>query len=149
MGTASSLLGPPTAQKMETGRWCVPQEDWWPDVQEEHGVKDAVIKDRRSKRTTEISNQWQYCKRNFERMDARKRCRGHPKCNNGLRKRGLKERLDLWSTRIFCRIFMKTAELEIAKQIVGASIRLRKMSNWTLWRGRPPPERKKRPLATE
>jgi hypothetical protein len=44
--------------------------------------------------------------------------------------------------------FRQTVELEIAKQTVGTSIRLRKMSVRTLWRGRTPPKRKKR-LHTE
>jgi hypothetical protein len=41
-------------------------------------------------------------------------------------------------------VFRNTIELEIAKQIVGTSIRLRKMSVATLWKGHPPPKRKKR-----
>jgi hypothetical protein len=32
----------------------------------------------------------------------------------------------------------------IEKQVVGTSKRLRRMKIWTLWRGRPPPKRKKR-----
>jgi hypothetical protein len=28
--------------------------------------------------------------------------------------------------------------LKIMKEMAGTSIRLRKVSNWTLWRGRPP-----------
>jgi hypothetical protein len=35
---------------------------------------------------------------------------------------------------------------EIAKQTVGNSTRLRKMNVRTLWRGRPLPKRKRRPL---
>jgi hypothetical protein len=34
----------------------------------------------------------------------------------------------------------QTLELEITKQIVGTSIRLRKMNVRTLWRGQPPPK---------
>jgi hypothetical protein len=33
--------------------------------------------------------------------------------------------------------------LETAKQIVGTPSGLRKIRKWTLWRGRPPPKRKK------
>jgi hypothetical protein len=36
------------------------------------------------------------------------------------------------------RIFRKTVQLEVTKQIVGTSIRLCKVSDGTLWRGRPP-----------
>jgi hypothetical protein len=32
---------------------------------------------------------------------------------------------------------------KIAKQVVGTSIGLRTMTDWTLWRGQPAPERKK------
>jgi hypothetical protein len=42
------------------------------------------------------------------------------------------------------RIFRKTAELKIEKRIVGSSTWLRKVSEWTWWRGRPPPKLKKR-----
>jgi hypothetical protein len=38
--------------------------------------------------------------------------------------------------------------LKIAKQMVEAPIRMRKMTDWTLWRDRPPPKQKKR-LHTE
>jgi hypothetical protein len=33
---------------------------------------------------------------------------------------------------------------EIAKHVVGTSSRLRRMVDWTLWRGWPPPKRKRR-----
>jgi hypothetical protein len=45
-------------------------------------------------------------------------------------------------------IFKKTTKLEVMKQTVGTSISPRKMSDWRLWRGQPPPKRKKRPLTT-
>jgi hypothetical protein len=77
-----------------------------------------------------------------------KRRRAQPECNNGVRNRDLKERLRLGSRRTFGRIFRKTVELEIAKQTVGTSIGLQKMSDRILWRSRPPPKRKKR-LYTE
>lgn len=35
-------------------------------------------------------------------------------------------------------------KLEIAKQTIRISIRLQKMRDWTLWRGQPPPQQKKR-----
>jgi hypothetical protein len=40
--------------------------------------------------------------------------------------------------------FRETLGLEIAKRIARISIRLWKMSVRSLWRGRPPPKRKKR-----
>jgi hypothetical protein len=32
---------------------------------------------------------------------------------------------------------------KIAKQVAGTSCRLRRVRKWSLWRGRPPPKRKK------
>jgi hypothetical protein len=43
--------------------------------------------------------------------------------------------------------FTKTARLEIAKRIVGFSDSLRPDKDWNLWRGRPPPKRKKNGIA--
>jgi hypothetical protein len=37
----------------------------------------------------------------------------------------------------------KTTRLDFAKQMVRSTGRLKKINNWTLWRGRPPPKRKK------
>jgi hypothetical protein len=64
--------------------------------------------------------------------------------SNGIRDQDLKEQLHLRKEKTSGRIFRKSIELEIAKQTVGTSIRLQKMSNWSLWRGQPPPKRKKR-----
>jgi hypothetical protein len=46
------------------------------------------------------------------------------------------------------RIFRKSIELKIMKQIIDISIRLNKMRGWTLWMGQPLQKRKKR-LHTE
>jgi hypothetical protein len=62
----------------------------------------------------------------------------------GIRDRDIKKQLFLRKERTFVRIFKKTLELEVAKQIVGTSIRLRKMKEWTLRRGRSPPKRKRK-----
>jgi hypothetical protein len=37
-----------------------------------------------------------------------------------------------------------TVELEIEKRIVGSSTGQQEVNDWTLWRGRPPPEQKKK-----
>jgi hypothetical protein len=42
------------------------------------------------------------------------------------------------------RIFRKTVELEVEKRVAVSSTGLRKVSGWTLWRGRTLPKRKKR-----
>jgi hypothetical protein len=39
--------------------------------------------------------------------------------------------------------FTKTTKLEIAKRKVRSTVERRTRKNWTLWRGRPPPKRKK------
>jgi hypothetical protein len=51
------------------------------------------------------------------------------------------------SERTSCRMFGETTGLEIVKRIDGSSVRIRKMNFRTLWRGRPPPIRKKSLLA--
>jgi hypothetical protein len=56
---------------------------------------------------------------------------GH-QCNKGPRKE-----------RTCGRIFSKTVELEVAKRAIEFSIVLRKVSDWTLWRDRPPPKKEK------
>jgi hypothetical protein len=67
------------------------------------------------------------------------------KGKNGLRSRRLTRRLR--SRREFNKTLWKTYEkmtgLEIAKQIAGSPVGLRRSKHWTLWRGRPPPKRKK------
>jgi hypothetical protein len=40
--------------------------------------------------------------------------------------------------------FRHTVELEVAKKIVGTSIGLPRMGDWTLWRTQPPPKQKRR-----
>jgi hypothetical protein len=73
-----------------------------------------------------------------------KRRRKGPECNNDMRNRDSRWQLLQRKERTFCRIFRKTAELEIEKRIVRFSTGLREMSDWTLWRSRLPPRRKKR-----
>jgi hypothetical protein len=67
------------------------------------------------------------------------------KDKNGLRSRRLTHHLRNW--REYDKTFMKNYEkvtgVGIAKQIAGSPVTLQKNKNWTLWRGRPPPKRKK------
>jgi phage protein D len=74
----------------------------------------------------------------------RKTRRAKPEGITGIRNQGSKQKPHLGSRTTLGRIFRKTAELEVAKQIVETSIRLRKMSDWTLWRSRTRLKRKKR-----
>jgi hypothetical protein len=68
---------------------------------------------------------------------------------NGIRGRSRRQQLRLESTGNADETFRETLQLEIAKRIAGTSIRLRKMSVRTLWRGRLPPKQKKSPLITD
>jgi hypothetical protein len=79
-----------------------------------------------------------------------KRCQAQLECNNGTRNRDLKEQLCLGSKgKNVTETFRETLRMEITKRIAGASVRIRKMSVRTLWRGRPPLKQKKRPLTTD
>jgi hypothetical protein len=60
----------------------------------------------------------------------------------GIRIQGLQKQLYLRSEKTSGRIFEKTIGLKIANCIVGSSVRLRKIRNWTLWRGWPPVKQK-------
>jgi hypothetical protein len=96
---------------------------------------------------TEKSDQGKCCKRNLERTDVREQTSGENGSINVIRDRELKKQLRLRKERTSGRIFRETVELEFAKQIVGTSIRLRKMWDWTSWKVRSLPKRKKRLLA--
>jgi hypothetical protein len=50
--------------------------------------------------------------------------------------------IHLRSKTAFIKTIGQTRELEVAKQAVESSVRLRKMSVKTLWRSWPPPKRK-------
>jgi hypothetical protein len=76
-----------------------------------------------------------------------KRRRARPECNNGIRKRDLNQQLRLGSKGNINETFRQTLSLEIVKRTVESSVRIRKMSDWTLWRSWPSPKRKKRLLA--
>jgi hypothetical protein len=62
---------------------------------------------------------------------------------NTTRKRGFKERLRFGNERTTSWVYRTTVGLKITKQVVGSSRGLRRIRQWTLWRGRPPPKRKK------
>jgi hypothetical protein len=70
-----------------------------------------------------------------------------PEGNTGIKNPGAKWQLRLRNEKTAGRISWKTYEkmfgLETAKQIAGSPIGLQKSKVWTLWRGRPPPKRKK------
>jgi hypothetical protein len=72
-----------------------------------------------------------------------RRRRAHPECDRGIRNRDFKEQLRLGSKRTSARIYRKAFVLEIVKRAVRISSGLRKVRDWTLWRGRPPPNGKR------
>jgi hypothetical protein len=86
-----------------------------------------------------------------------RRCRRGPECSNGIRDRGtrrikdpstrrqLRPKIKWTSEQIDRKIFYEVLREKIPKQVVETSSRLQQMRNWTLWRGRPPPKRKKEP----
>jgi hypothetical protein len=80
--------------------------------------------------------------RNHKGPTVENRQRKGPECNNGISNRGLKEQPRLGSKRAFNKTVRQTPGLKIAKRAVEFSVGLRKMSDWTLWRSRPPPKRK-------
>jgi hypothetical protein len=59
----------------------------------------------------------------------RKRGRAEHECNNGILNRGLKEYLCLGSKRSFSKTSKRTLGLEIMKQAVESSVRLRNLSD--------------------
>jgi hypothetical protein len=65
---------------------------------------------------------------------------------NGTKNRDLEEQLRLGSERRTSGSYRKNFGLQIMKRAVISS-GLRKISNWALWRGRPPPQRKGNLLA--
>jgi hypothetical protein len=67
----------------------------------------------------------------------RKRHWAKPENITGIRNQDSRQESQLGSKTVLGRIFSK------------ASIRLRKMSGWRLWRGQPPLKRKKQPLTTD
>jgi hypothetical protein len=62
---------------------------------------------------------------------------------NGTRNRDFKEQLRLGNERTTSGIYRKTIGLEIVKLAVRISSWMRNVTDWTLWRGRPPPKRKR------
>jgi hypothetical protein len=87
------------------------------------------------------------------RNDEKRRFTG-PKCKNGMRNGGLKQQLSRDTgikdpgarQQLHPRIEKMLYEIfsgRIAKQVVGTPSGFRRIRNWTLRRGRPPPERKK------
>jgi hypothetical protein len=67
---------------------------------------------------------------------------------NEIRNRDVKEQLGLGNERTTRGIQRKSTGLEIAKRIGRCTVGLHRIKDWTLWRGRPPPKRKKETKCT-
>jgi hypothetical protein len=61
-----------------------------------------------------------------------------PKCNNGIKKRSMKQRLRFGREKTSKEVLGQTFGLEVLKRAVEPSIRLRRTSAWTMWRSQPP-----------
>jgi hypothetical protein len=90
---------------------------------------------------TEDSDQDKICKSVPKRTDARNETTHVPGRHQW--NRDLKEQLYLLNERKTSGIYKKTIGLEIVKRAVRISSGMRKVTDWTLWRGRPPPKRKR------
>jgi hypothetical protein len=53
---------------------------------------------------------------------------------------GLKVHLRLGSKRSFNKTARQTFGLGVVKLVVGISVRLQEVTDWTVWMGRPPPK---------
>jgi hypothetical protein len=62
---------------------------------------------------------------------------------NASRKGGFKEQLRFGNVRKTRWVYRTNIGMKMVKQVVRTSSRLRKIRKWVLWRGRPPPKRKK------
>jgi hypothetical protein len=60
-------------------------------------------------------------------------------------RRQLRLKIKWTSEHIVRKIFYEILREKIPKHVVETSSSLQEMRNWTLWRGRPPPKRKKEP----
>jgi hypothetical protein len=75
------------------------------------------------------------------------RCKsGHrsPLGSRGTRKKAIYEFVSMKIAQQTAEIFRKSRKLEVAKQTARSTVEMQKMKDWTLWRGRPPPKRKKK-----
>jgi hypothetical protein len=66
-----------------------------------------------------------------------------PGCKNGIRNRDFEDQLRLGSGGMLKKVLYEIVSVKIAKQVSGSYVASRKIKDWTLWRGRPPPKRLK------
>jgi hypothetical protein len=107
--------------------WLLPK-DGWPTVPFLQRARDMVFRDQAGTVLYEESLIDEHSEE----------CRAQPGCNNDIRDWGQKEQLHLGSKRAINKTVRQTFELEVVKRVVGIPIGLPEVSDWTLWRGRPP-----------
>jgi hypothetical protein len=86
-----------------------------------------------------VTREGQCFTRNLERVDIRKDALGSTGMQQWHKEPRPKGAITSGKQGPVNGTFMETIGLEIEKRIAGSSIRIRKMSVRTLWRGRPPP----------
>jgi hypothetical protein len=149
-GPACSRNPPRSAGGKDPGKLWIPEEIGHCRQKDDPPCRSGTAQGTRSWRTvcrtgkTEESDQGQSCKKNPERRTIGRRQLTRQEGINGTKNRDFNEQLRVGSERTSNGIYRKTSGLEIAKRIAGSSVRLRRMRNWTLWRGRLPPKQKKR-----
>jgi hypothetical protein len=73
-----------------------------------------------------------------------KRGRVDPEGSTGVKDPSTRLQMRLKNEKTAGKIFEKTFRLQITKREDGSSVGLLKVRNWMLWRGQPPPKRKKK-----
>jgi hypothetical protein len=68
--------------------------------------------------------------------------------SRGTRKRAIYEIVSMKIAQQIAEIFRRIRRLEVAKRTARSTVEMQKMKDWTLWRDRPSPKRKKETAAT-
>jgi hypothetical protein len=91
--------------------------------------------------TAEESDQKPFYERNPKQMDSQMETADAPGRHQGNQESRLRGLGSKWE---FNKTLRRGNGLEIAKKINTSPVLLQRSKHWTLWRGRPPPKRKKR-----
>jgi hypothetical protein len=139
------------------GRSWPPPTDGWPAVPFLHGIKDTAIRDQAGtvlqeellKDGQSRRDNWESGPRSVLYKDSLKASIWEEMTHAAEIQQWHKgprpeTRATSGEQRDFYEALGQSIGLEVTKRAVEFSIRLQKMSDWTLWRGRPPPKRKKR-----
>jgi hypothetical protein len=120
-------------------------------VKEWHGSEDTIAKDTTRTRWYEEPGEYgRSVRENGRRQNGNKGprrqkplyLRKERTTTNGIERWSSGQQSPLGSGGTLKKAIYEIFRGKITKQIVGSSIGLRKIKDWTLWRGRPPPKRK-------